>query len=88
MKLLVWDRGWNGATIVTTATPEYFIEEWRKAENDFSVKMSEDHDSKKYTHNPWPKLIDNSKDIESFMNSQNIKIYDIEEGLEIETEGD
>jgi hypothetical protein len=32
MKLLVWDRGWNGATVVTTATPECFIEEWRKAE--------------------------------------------------------
>jgi hypothetical protein len=50
--------------------------------------MSAGHDSKKYKHNPWPKLIDNSKDIESFMNSQNIKIYDIEEGLYIETEGE
>lgn len=88
MKLIVWDRGWSGAEIIISSEPDRIIEFWRKEYHDQALKGMKLHDPEKFSFNPWIRDVQDSSNTESFLRTNNIKVYDIVDGLRVETDGD
>lgn len=88
LKLVVWDRGWCGATIVASTDPKKTIEEWRKAEWEYAAAQNFDHENGKYPVNPWKQEMERCEDYETFTYYNDIYIVEITEDLKIETKGD
>lgn len=85
--MVVWDHGYEGADITVTTNPVQTIENWRKSDYDNYTERAENHNPNN-GNNPWLKYVGYCSDTESFVKYNNIKTYEVEDGLEVMTDGD
>lgn len=86
--LVLWDMGWSGAMIKISSNPSEVIEQWRVREEIMALKGIANHDPTKNKFNPWERDLARCKDTVTFIMNHNIQTFEVEDGLELVTEGD